>query len=113
SALILREKLVTDHPKVVAYRHGVAQTRLNVATLHQQTGRLAEAEFGFRAAVAALEKLAADSPKEPAYLPHLPPRYHRPALCFKQTGQTAEFETMANKAKATKAALDKLEKKSQ
>jgi tetratricopeptide (TPR) repeat protein len=61
------EKYISDHPDVPEIQDSLAQCRLTLGTLFQQTGRVREAEEAFKRSLAASEKLVAEVPTKPDF----------------------------------------------
>jgi tetratricopeptide (TPR) repeat protein len=91
-ALDERKRLVADFPDVPDFRHGLARSYINLATLWLMHGNPRRAERPFCEALSLLEQLVAECPGVPLYRFDLAKCHNNWAVYFDMTDRPAESE---------------------
>ncbi|WP_169980260.1 tetratricopeptide repeat protein, partial [Tautonia rosea] len=87
ASLALKERLSEEHPEVPDYRTSLANSHHNLGALYRATGRMAEAEASYQAALTLQERL---SEEHPEVLVNLLSSYSGRATALDQLGRHAE-----------------------
>jgi tetratricopeptide (TPR) repeat protein len=95
----------TAHPAVTDFRYRLALCRSGLGWLLAASGRAAEAEAEFRAALALQQGLANDHPEVPAYHDQAANARNNLAVVLRRLGRPAEAIGLAERAVAARSAL--------